>query len=81
MSEGNRVLLVWDDGGQSVQLYLLEGRCAELAIAAHGLYVNSDESEALDELNRELADIEPLAWNEPVETGGNAKVALCGFLP
>jgi hypothetical protein len=77
-----KVLLIWDSCGQDdIALYFVTGDSAEIALNAHGQYINStDDTEAVDQVNDWLSgsnkDFTAVNTYKP---GTYDAISICGF--
>jgi len=63
-----QVLLVWKEIPEYTKLYKLEGEDAELAIKAHGHYINNaSENDAVIELSERLCNMTPIGISNILE--------------
>lgn len=78
-----KVLLIWECIPDKTTLYSLEGKWADVAIAAAGYYVNSEENTDLLALSDYLVNLPQLGHSESHEAfdiSGHDKVVICGFI-
>jgi hypothetical protein len=76
----SKVLVVWQAIPDSTDLYLLEGKDAEVALRAHGQFVDGLEPwDAADELSVILEGEEKLPWDKPYQLVGVVAVVDTGF--
>ena len=80
-----KTLLIWDMGNTDIKCYLCEGKYAELAWAANGIYINSnsEEGDACEQINGLLGkrtsgiqEVELIRGLPAVD-----KISISGFLP
>ena len=77
------VLLVWEEVPEATKFYRLEGADAEIALAAHGCFVNmvdGDPEEHAERLSLLLEDKTPMENVFPVDLSGYDKLVVSGFL-
>lgn len=63
-----KVLLVWEKIPEATDFYLLEGEKADIAIAAHGSFINVEggDPDAAEALSEALDGEEPLDIESPL---------------
>lgn len=77
-----KVLLVWEEVPENTKFYLLDGELAELAVRAHGCFVNTDldpegNGEALSEA---LVNVAALPQTSPMQMTEPVTVVTAGFV-
>lgn len=78
-----KVLLIWEEVPEKTTLYSLEGEMAELAIAAAGYYINSEDNNAVHALSEKLSSLESLGHSychEAFDISGHDKAVIAGFV-
>lgn len=76
-----KVLLIWEQIPEETSFYLLEGKAAEAATAAHGQLIGSTEdSAAAERLAALLKNEIPLPLDKPFQTGGDVVVVFSGWI-
>lgn len=75
-----KVLLIWEEVPEKISAYVLEGEDAEIALAAHGKYINSDDDETVEKLGEILAKYEPVKSDEPFSVENVDKIVFSGMM-
>lgn len=78
-----KVLLVWQEIPERTTFFILEGEVAELAIQAHGCFVNmvdGDPDGAADALNAALDGKENADDAKPIDLDGISQLVTSGFM-
>lgn len=75
-----RVLVVYELVPEETYFFILENEEAEVAIKCHGKFINSDESDDLDELDKILTNHTKMDINEPIPADNIDKIILTGLI-
>lgn len=78
-----KVLLVWQEIPEHTRFFMLEGVAADIAVKAHGCYVNmvdGDPAGAAESLNAALEGIEPLDETNPIDLDGVSRMVTSDFM-